>query len=121
MCSTRKARDLTYQREKIERSRVQSHEAGTKTARSNREIHLHENLVDVLRTEHDGSGDPYAHFFTTPKGMPIDENNFDNRHWLPRLKQLKIRPGPFYNTGHSYTSFMLSVGAKLRLRLCPDW
>src|SRR5262245_10772265 len=32
---------------------------------------------------------------------------------LPRLERLKIRPRPFYNTRHSYTSFMLSSGVKL--------
>jgi hypothetical protein len=29
------------------------------------------------------------------------------------LKRLEIRTRPFYNTRHSYTSFMLSVGAKI--------
>ncbi len=29
------------------------------------------------------------------------------------LRKLKIRPRPFYNTRHSYASFMLSIGAKM--------
>jgi integrase len=112
-CALReKSVDLAYQREKIERSRVQGHEAGTKTKRSNREIHLHDNLVEVLRG-YETSGQPENHFFTTPEGTPIDESNFYKREWLPRLKRLNLRPRPFYNTRHSYTSFMLSVGAKL--------
>lgn len=29
------------------------------------------------------------------------------------LRRLKVRPRPFYNTRHSYISFMISIGAKL--------
>jgi integrase len=113
-CALReKSVDLIYQREKIERSRVQGHEAGTKTKRSNREIRLHDNLVEVLKAYKPQSGGPENHFFTTPEGTPIDESNFYKREWLPRLKRLNIRSRPFYNTRHSYRSFMLSVGAKL--------
>lgn len=43
--------DLRYARARIHRSRVQGHEAGTENMRSNREIHLHENVVDVLSHE----------------------------------------------------------------------
>ena len=105
--------DLEYQREKIERSRVERHEAGTKTKRSNRELRLHDKLVDVLKRHHLGQGDPKAFVFTTPGGSPIDESNFYKREWVPRLKRLGIRRRPFYNTRHSYTSFMLSIGAKI--------
>jgi integrase len=75
--------DLEYQREKIERSRVQGHEAGTKTKRSNRELRLHDNLVGVLKRYHVGQGDPNAYVFTTPGDSPIDESNFYKREWLP--------------------------------------
>jgi integrase len=113
-CGLREKRvDFVYQRERIERSRVQGHEAGTKTKRSNREIHLHDNLVQVLKAHKLQSGKPENYFFTTPEGTPIDESNFYNREWLPRLRRLNIRQRPFYNTRHSYTSFMLSIGAKL--------
>jgi hypothetical protein len=40
--------DLTYD---TAGSVVQGHEGGTKTVRSNREIHLHDNVVMVLRDE----------------------------------------------------------------------
>jgi integrase len=33
------------------------------------------------------------------------------REWLPILKAKKIRPRPFYNTRHSYVSFLYSIGA----------
>jgi integrase len=113
-CAVReKSVDLLYQREKIARSRVQGHEAGTKTKRSNREIHLHDNLVGVLKAHKPPSEEPENHLFVTPEGTPIDESNFYKREWLPTLKRLNIRPRPFYNTRHSYTSFMLSIGAKL--------
>src|SRR5262249_14357796 len=48
--------------------------------------------------------------FTTPTGAAIDEANFYHREWLPMLRRLKLRPRPFYNTRHSYISFMLSSG-----------
>jgi integrase len=67
----------------------------------------------VLQAYEAQSEEPENHFFTTSEGTPIDESNFYKREWLPRLKRLNIRPRPFYNTRNSYTSFMLSIGAKL--------
>jgi integrase len=43
--------DLRYATARIHMSRVQGREAGTKTVRSNREIHLHDNVVQVLKEE----------------------------------------------------------------------
>jgi integrase len=105
--------DFRYATANIHRSRVQGHEAGTKTVRSNREIHLHENVVEVLKNENPAplSVDPGDYFFTTPDGTPIDESNFYKREWLPILRAKKIRPRPFYNTRHSYVSFLFSIGA----------
>jgi integrase len=105
--------DLRYASARIHRSLVQGKEAGTKTVRSNREIHLHDNVVSVLREENPAplSAKPKDYFFTTPRAKPIDENNFYKREWLPILKAKKIRPRPFYNTRHSYVSFLYSIGA----------
>src|SRR5439155_13767533 len=102
--------DLRYSTARIHRSRVQGHEAGTKTVRSNREIHLHDNVVEVLRHENPAplNVKPDDYFFTTPEGTPIDETNFYKREWLPILRAMKIRPRPFYNTRHSYVSFLYS-------------
>ena len=93
---------------------MQGHEGGTKTVRSNREIHLHENVVKVLSEENPAplSVDPEEYLFTTPAGTPIDVGNFYKREWLPILKAKKITPRPFYNTRHSYVSFLYSIGAK---------
>ena len=106
--------DLRYGRARIHRSLVKGHEAGTKTVRSNREIHLHENVVDVLKQENPAplSVNPEDYFFTTPDGTPIDESNFYKREWLPILRAKKIRLRPFSNTRHSYVSFLYSIGAK---------
>jgi len=105
--------DLRYSTAKIQRSRVQGREAGTKTPRSNREIHLHSNLVEVLRNHIPLHVNPEDYVFTTPQGTPIDEDNFYRREWLPILRRSpENRPRPFYNTRHSYTSFLLSIGAK---------
>jgi integrase len=105
--------DLQYGWEKIEKSRVQGHEGGTKTKRSNRQIRLHDNLIEVLKTHLRFIVAPDAYAFVTVKGAPIDEDNFYKREWLPILRKLEIRPRPFYNTRHSYASFMLSCGHKL--------
>jgi hypothetical protein len=45
-------------------------------------------------------------------GAPIDQANFYQREWLPMLRRLRIRPRPFYNTRHTYISYMLEIGAK---------
>ncbi|HEV8720985.1 MAG TPA: hypothetical protein VGW77_10140 [Candidatus Binatia bacterium] len=82
--------------------------------RSNREIRLHDNVVDVLKPENPAplSVKPEDYFFATPDGTPIDESNFYKREWLPILRAKKIRPRPFYNTRHSYVSFMYTIGAR---------
>jgi len=106
--------DLRYATARIHRSLVQGHEGGTKTVRSNREIHLHDNVVEVLKQENPEplSVDPEDYFFTTTTGSPIDIGNFYKREWLPILKAKKIRPRPFYNTRHTYVSFLYSIGAR---------
>jgi len=106
--------DLKYATAGIHKSIVQGHEGGTKTARSNREIHLHDNVLKVLGAENPVplSVHPDDFLFTTPEGTPIDESNFYNREWKPILKANNIRPRPFYNTRHSYVSFLYSIGAK---------
>src|SRR6266481_705109 len=106
--------DLRYATARIHRSLVQGHEGGTKTVRSNREIHLHDNVVEVLKEENPErlSVDPEDYFFTTTTGSPIDIGNFYKREWLPILKAKKIRPRPFYNTRHTYVSFLYSIGAR---------
>ena len=104
--------DLRYATVRIRRSRVQGHEAGTKTQRSNRELHLHANLVEVLKAHMPLHVEPDDYVFTTPNGAPISVDSFYHREWLPMLRRLNIRPRPFYNTRHSYVSFLLSIGAK---------
>jgi integrase len=70
-----------YARAGIHKSIVQGHEGGTKTVRSNRGIHLHDNVVKVLSEENPAplSVDPEEYLFTTPAGTPIDEGNFYKR------------------------------------------
>ena len=106
--------DLRYATAAITKSIVQGHEGGTKTVRSNREIHLHENVVKMLSEENPAplSVNPEDFLFATPDGTPIDESNFYKREWLPILKAKNITPRPFYNTRHTYVSFLYSIGAK---------
>jgi len=103
--------DLRYATARINRSRVQGNEAGTKTVRSNREIHLHENVLELLKAIKPLHVKPTDYVFTTPTGRPIDEDNFYDRQWLPILRVKNIRPRPFYNCRHSYVSFLYSIGA----------
>ena len=117
--------DLTCGRERIEKSHVAGDESGTKTGPSNRQIRLDENLIDVLKDHVRFIMEPDAYLSTTPDRTPIDESNFYKREWLPVLRKLKIRPRPFYNTRHSYASFMLSIGTKMnfisaQLRDCEE-
>jgi len=75
--------------------------------------HLQPNLVEVLRNHLPLQVNPEDYVFTTPRGTPIDEENFYRREWLPVLRRSpEVRPRPFYNTRHSYTSFLFSIGAK---------
>jgi integrase len=106
---------LRYARARIHRSLVHGHECGTKTVRSNGEIHLHENTVNVLLQENPAplSVDPEDYLFTTPADTPIDESNFYKREWLPILKAKKIHPRPFYNTRHTYVSFSTQLERSL--------
>jgi len=105
--------DLLYSRFKVQRSRVQGNEAGAKTKRSNREVFIHDNLLEVLKAHRPLHVDPDSYVFTTLKGAPVDEENFYTREWLPMLRRLNIRPRPFYSTRHSYASFMVSIGMPL--------
>lgn len=112
--------DLRYGWERFEGSLVQGDEHGTKSKRSNRQHDLTGHLADVMRAHlsYDPSAewmtspgpDPDDYVFMTPADTAIDESNFYKREWLPMLRRLKIRPRPFYNTRHSYISFMLSSG-----------
>jgi integrase len=112
--------DLRYGWERFEGSHVQGHEHGSKNVRSNREHEMRDGLVDVMKAHlaYDVSAewmavpapDPDGYVFTTPSGAAITEDNFYKREWLPMLRRLKLRPRPFYNTRHSYISFMLSSG-----------
>ena len=92
-------------------SRVLGRDGEPKTRKTRRDVVLHENVVTVLRDvlpTHPAHDDLV---FTTPGGAPIDETNFYQREWVPMLRRLGIRPRPFYNTRHTYISFMLAIGA----------
>lgn len=103
--------DLRYSRATFHRSRVQGHEGGSKNRSSNRTIELDKSIVKVLKAHAPLRVKPEDYVFQTPAGTPIDENNFYSRQWLAVLRCKSIRPRPFYNTRHSYVSFMYSVGA----------
>src|SRR5262249_55519309 len=79
--------------------------------KKNRHVRIHKPLATLLErylVEHPKQDDDFL--FTTPSGSPIDETNFYERHWKPMLERLGIRERPFYNTRHTYITFLLSRG-----------
>jgi integrase len=109
----RKDVDLLHGVVQIRRSRVASNEAKTKTKKSRRTIRLHPGTTEVLKAVWPIHAAPDDYVFTTPTGAPIDQANFYKRIWLPELRRAGLRERPFYNTRHSYISYMLSVGKRL--------
>jgi integrase len=104
--------DLAHRRVQIRRSRVLGQDGRPKTGRSRRDIVIHDELARVLRDRlptHPAHDD---FVFTSPRGAAINEANFYRREWVPMLRRLGIRPRPFYNTRHTYISFMLAAGAR---------
>ena len=50
--------------------------------------------------------------FCLPRRKVHRSSNFYKREWVPILRANKIRLRPFYNTRHSYVSFLYSIGPK---------
>jgi integrase len=105
--------DLAQGTFRVHRSRVGGAEARTKTKKSKREPRFHPGTVRVLRSAWPLGTKPDDYVFTTPRGTPVSEDNFQSRVWLPALRALKVRERPFYNTRHSYISTMISLGKKV--------
>jgi integrase len=105
--------DLAKGTFQVRRSRVGGTGARTKTKKSKREPRLHPGTAKVLRGVWPLDTKPDDYIFTTPRGAPADQDNFQSRIWLPTLRALKLRERPFYNTRHSYISTMISVGKKV--------
>jgi hypothetical protein len=105
-------RDLRGRRARIRARRVPGQDGPTKTGRSKRIVVLHGPLARILceRLPTHPAHDDFV--FTTPSGTPIDQANFYAREWVPMLRRLWIRPRPFYNTCHTYISYMLAIGAR---------
>jgi len=105
--------DLGQKLFRVRKSRVMGKDGAPKKKRSKRNPAIHDNLATLLKeylVAHPKGGSDFL--FTTPNGAPIDENNFYSRHWLPMLERLKIRERPFYNTRHTYITYMLAIGCR---------
>jgi hypothetical protein len=68
--------DLNYGWERIEKNRVAGNQGGTKTKSAHRQIRLHDNLIDLLKTHpfHAGTRRLSVH-----AGVAIDKSNFYKR------------------------------------------
>src|SRR5262249_54962417 len=86
------------------------HDGRPKTGKSKRDVVIHANLLDVLRNHQPFKLDVNAFVFTTANGAPISQANFFNREWAPMLEALGIRRRPFYNTRHTYITYLLALG-----------
>ena len=102
--------DATYRRIRIRGSRVLGRDGRPKTGKSKRDVVIHGNLLDVLRQHRPTGRRPDDFLFTTPGGAPIDQANFYGREWVPMLRRLGVRLRPFYNTRHTYITYLLSLG-----------
>jgi integrase len=98
---------------RIRASRVLGREGRTKTGKSRSDVLLHESVVEVLRNHMPLHPKHDDFVFKTPTGSPIDQANFYTREWVPMLHRLEIRPRPFYNTRHTYITYMLEIGRSL--------
>ena len=81
--------------------------------KSKRTVRLHPGTIKVLADAWPIHAKPDDYVFTTPTGAPVDQANFYKRVWLRTLRRMGVRERPFYNTRHSYVSYMLSIGKRL--------
>lgn len=107
-----RAVDLPRRRVRILASRVLGRDGRPKTGKSKREVLLHQEVVELLERIRPVEADPDAFVFTTPSGTPLDETNFSTRVWVPALRAAGVRVRPFYNTRHTYISWLLDHGAR---------
>lgn len=104
--------DLPCRRLRILASRVLGRDGRPKTGKSKREVLLRQDVVDLLERIRPAEVETDAFVFTTPRGTPLDETNFSTRVWVPALRAANVRARPFYNTRHTYISWMLDNGAR---------
>lgn len=107
-----RAVDLPRRRLRILASRVLGRDGRPKTGKSKREVLLHQEVVDLLERIRPADVEPDTFVFRTPSGTPLDETNFSTRVWVPALRAAKVRARPFYNTRHTYISWLLDHGAR---------
>ncbi len=103
--------DLQRRRITVRRSRVLGRDSRPKTGKSKRSVVIHEPLLEILRAIRPKQAANDAFVFVTTTGAPIDQANFYQRIWVPALEQLKVRARAFYNTRHTYISYMIAIGA----------
>lgn len=107
-----RAVDLPRRRLRILASRVLGRDGRPKTGKSKREVLLNQEVADLLASLQPEPPAPDAFVFTTPRGTPLDETNFSTRIWVPALQAARVRVRPFYNTRHTYISWLLDHGAR---------
>lgn len=107
--------DLVRATVSIRRSRVNGKEDRTKTKKSERTVRLYAGTVQVLKEAWPDDAKEDDYLFTTQTGAPITQDNFYDRVWVPALTELgvRLRKDGFYQTRHTYVSYMLSIGKKV--------
>lgn len=107
-----RAVDLPRRRLRVLASRVLGRDGRPRTGKSKRDVPLHQEVVEFLERIRPAEVEPDTFVFTTPSGTPFDETNFSTRMWVPALRAAKVRVRPFYNTRHTYISWLLDHGAR---------
>ena len=79
----------------------------TKTGRS-RVVILPKSLAEDLRAR--GRGEPEALVFPGPRGAPLDDHNFANRHWREVLAEQGVRHRKPYRLRDTAVSLALAAG-----------
>lgn len=87
----------------------------TKTDGSQRQIDVSGPVFEALSAHKPEKMDPEAYVFCTRNGLPIDNQNFNNRVWIPLLRHLALNQRRPYQMRHTCATLWLSAGES------PEW
>jgi len=107
---------LTVVEQAVERHGGQRIISPPKTLAGRRVVHLPEALVDSLREHLDRfvEADPEGLVFTTATGLPLRQNGFRKRHWLPAVRRASLDGLRFHDLRHTAGTLATVSGATIR-------
>ena len=87
---------------------------GTKNDGSMRDIDMSQPVYEVLKKQHEITGD-YDYVFCNRYGQPLNGNNIAKRIWHPLLRNLNFEKRRMYQTRHTAATLWLASGES------PEW